>query len=213
MLLCIIVATVINIATCVASPDEEIYYEEPLYMEIRPSKLEYQKQMINKDEIMDDVMPFLRYGRSNYDEDSSRPTRSQLDKNDNFVRFGRGYGDFVRFGRTPHKYSNQNFLRFGRTALENSKRNKRDTESDDHNDKRAKEDFLRFGRGGAGDSFIRYGRDPISKDSSLAKPHSFYHDQPFRKAALNAQLLNPLLHLLQKLEERRIVNQKDCCNY
>lgn len=89
----------------------------------------------------------------------TRPTRSgNSEKNDRFVRFGRGKSDFVRFGRDSNKERNLrdkdiNFIRFGRSIEQPKTRNKRDVYNPEY--KRNGNSFLRFGKN---DHFMRFGR-------------------------------------------------------
>lgn len=133
---------------------------------------------------------FMRFGRSGldfindydleYDDyEEARPTRSGINNNDRFIRFGRNKSSFLRFGRNPHK--NSNFLRFGRDS-ENLNRRKRDTGSEE--EKRAgSSNFVRFGRGN-GDNFMRFGRrDEVTP--TIASGDSF-------RQSLNSEILNQL---------------------
>ncbi|KAF5277600.1 hypothetical protein FQA39_LY06093 [Lamprigera yunnana] len=144
----------------------------------------------------------------------ARPTRSQ-DKNDNFVRFGRGNSDFIRFGRDPFKYNremrgnDQNFLRFGRSVDSQKQRSKRSVEVQN---KRGSDNFLRFGKSGD-DSFMRYGRNkndfkkheffPLPTVSHqfvnrFASETPYYYPIVFTEKDLHRF---PLLRILRKLEE------------
>lgn len=164
---------------------------------------------------------FMRFGRSDpylsfvYDSDEGgnefpRDSRSH-NKNDNFIRFGRGRAnDFLRFGRDPYKYTlnrisrasqDKNFIRFGRSVPQ--KRSRRDVYSQDFNQqyKRAKNnrDMLRFGRR---DNYLRFGRMPYEND----KQQTVTNDK--EKTAINhifpydSSLLQLLTELAQKLHDK-----------
>lgn len=107
---------------------------------------------------------FMRFGRSGSeflddydfeygDFEGARPTRSGINNNDRFIRFGRDKSSFLRFGRNPQR--NSNFLRFGRDS---ESFNRRKREVDLQEEKRGRSsNFVRFGRGN-GDNFMRFGR-------------------------------------------------------
>lgn len=235
----ILVAVLIHVSSIVAFSNELYDNEFLSYLEPTNSKYESAKPL-QQLRILDNN--FLRHGRNqneNYlsfmneldsedeDEDENyefaRPTRSQ-DKNDNFVRFGRGNSDFIRFGRDPYKYDreirtgNQNFLRFGRSVSEldaHKIRNKReitDNFSAANKRKGDGDNFLRFGKSGD-DSFIRYGRNPnTNNDSEELSPkpttsHSAFLSNLFHKHSAypfksNGKLSHsfPLLNILRNIE-------------
>lgn len=200
---------------------DDSYDDEPfLYMDSRPSKYRPSRLLQNKDTFYrvsraheDSFAPLLDEIDTEFEDfndEFARPTRSQ-DKNDNFVRFGRGNSNFVRFGRDSYKHKNQDFVRFGRSISESEipkKRSRRDVdESKKRNDR---DNFLRFGRGGGDDSFIRYGRNPdgikINADETLPVPtkSNFIHGQSAHyPIAINGRLLHssPLFSILRKIEE------------
>uniref|UniRef100_A0A1Y1LLH4 Uncharacterized protein n=1 Tax=Photinus pyralis TaxID=7054 RepID=A0A1Y1LLH4_PHOPY len=216
---------------------EDAYDEDPLtFLESHISKYRPYKTFHDKDRGFPDfnylrysrgrsesILPFMDDLESEYDDEEqfARPTRSQ-DKNDNFVRFGRGNSDFIRFGRDPYKYgremraNDQNFLRFGRNAPENDTEKKRSKRSVDVQDKRGSDSFLRFGKAGD-DSFIRYGRNQQKTKLNLEEefpmptvsrplPPSFELEGTLRfPLVLNDRILHkfPLLTILKKLEEVR----------
>ncbi|KAK4887153.1 hypothetical protein RN001_003424 [Aquatica leii] len=190
---------------------EESYDEDPLLF-LEPYSSRYSRSR------SESILPLMDDLESEYDDDDqfARPTRSQ-DKNDNFVRFGRGNSDFIRFGRDPYKYNremrgnDQNFLRFGRSVDSNKKRSKRSVEAQN---KRGSDNFLRFGKSGD-DSFIRYGRNKneVKKQIDDLYPlptvsHPFvnrFGSDPllYYPMILNEKLLHrfPLLQVLKKLED------------
>lgn len=144
---------------------------------------------------------YLRFGRAgplnddDYDfEDFARPTRSgKTEKNDHFIRFGRGRQDFMRFGRDSHK-DRTNYLRFGRSIVsDEKKRAKRETTSYNEPaglDYKRGSNFLRFGRNS---NYMRFGRQenlPTAKSPDL-------HESPLW------QLLNDLLVNLKMNNNRK----------
>lgn len=134
---------------------------------------------------------FMRFGRSGsefvndydfeYDDyESARPTRSGINNNDRFIRFGRDKSSFLRFGRNPHRSSN--FLRFGRDPENLNNRRKRETGSEEEK-RGGSSNFVRFGRGN-GDNFMRFGRrDEVTP--TIASGDSF-------RQSLNSEILNQL---------------------
>lgn len=175
---------------------------------------------------------FMRFGRSNtypqknyddnYDnfdeEDFSRITRTH-NKNDNFIRFGRG-GDFMRFGRDSYLSRNsrglkdKNFIRFGRSVpLKRSRRSAEINENMGEYKRTNNRDILRFGRGsnrdmmrfgrannrdmlrfGRRDNFLRFGRFPYNQiaDGQLSSNHSI-------PVKLPAPIYSTLFDLLAEL--------------
>lgn len=170
-----LIATVISLgsAALVASDGELVPDDGPpddsalfLYMDARSERdIEARRRSaLDKN--------FMRFGRSfeAYDSDTddgddagdalARASRSH-NKNDNFIRFGRGRnGDFLRFGRGDMRQArglnDKNFIRFGRgvAPLTRSRRDafKRGTNRD----------MLRFGRR---DNFLRFGRMQAPNDT------------------------------------------------
>ncbi|KAF5272567.1 hypothetical protein FQR65_LT04906 [Abscondita terminalis] len=206
---------------------EESYDDDPLsFLESHSSRYRLLKSLQNNDakhglqdvnyprysrSRSESLLPFMDDLESDYEDDDqfARPTRSQ-DKNDNFVRFGRGNSDFIRFGRDPYKYNremrgnDQNFLRFGRSVDTEKKRSKRSVEQQN---KRGSDNFLRFGKSGD-DSFIRYGRnkdgiknqiDDLYPPPTVSRPLGSTSYYPI---FLNEKILHrfPLLKILKKLE-------------
>lgn len=133
---------------------------------------------------------FMRFGRSGsefgndydflYDEyEDARPTRSGINNNDRFIRFGRDKSSFLRFGRNAAR--NSNFLRFGRDS-DSLNRRKREINSEEEK-RGGSSNFVRFGRGN-GDNFMRFGRrDEIAP--TIASGDSF-------RQSLNSEILNQL---------------------
>ncbi|KAJ8984390.1 hypothetical protein NQ317_003539 [Molorchus minor] len=134
---------------------------------------------------------FLRFGRGDgktyentdagyedYDE-YARPTR-RTEKNDHFIRFGRGKQDFLRFGRDPSRVVE---------ASRKKKFNKRGKREVYPEEKRGAAPFLRFGRNS---NFVRFGRDPVTAYSD-SNTHQFdaSKPKPFPDSAL--------LHLLGQI--------------
>lgn len=150
--------------------DGNLFYNEPKTYQQFPKKLassETKRRGTSGEN-------FMRFGRSSsetlddYDdfeyEEYARPTRSGINNNDRFIRFGRDKSSFLRFGRIPQRTSN--FLRFGRDS-DGLSRRKRDAA-----EKRERgSNFIRFGRGN-GDNFMRFGRrDEVTP--TLASGNSF----------------------------------------
>ncbi|KAJ8945082.1 hypothetical protein NQ318_005262 [Aromia moschata] len=155
---------------------------------------------------------FLRFGRAKgrydggddgaYDDDYeeyARPTR-RTEKNDHFIRFGRGKQDqFLRFGRDPRRAarSKSMYIRFGRSIHNeetSAKRSKREAIAED----KRSDAFLRFGRNS---NFMRFGRDPSEIDT---------HGQP--DLLKLKQLSEPtLIHLLTQIIARRQAD-KQCAS-
>lgn len=192
---------------------------------------------------------FMRFGRSypsafsqkNYEDefsDSDDETYSRMNlkrnhnKNDNFIRFGRG-GDFLRFGREAYSRKtrgpDKNFIRFGRSV--SLKRNRRSVEPnenmDDFNKRGTNRDMLRFGRAnnrdmlrfgrannrdmlrfGRRDNFLRFGRNFISNSNIDGfNQMTTNQNQSLANERLNNEKFTPLYNsLLDLLTEFALQN-------
>lgn len=155
-------------------PDDSMY----LYLEERSIKDNSEDIEARRRSALD--KNFMRFGRGGSDlflqkhvldpddvdysdNEFNRPQRT-LNKNGNFIRFGRGKGsDFIRFGRDPSYFReirgrDKNVIRFGRSVpLKRNKRNANDVLFNEE-EKRRTNNMLRFGRNNG--NFMRFGRLP-----------------------------------------------------
>lgn len=153
----------------------------------------------------------LNLDDQDYQDDFTRPART-LNKNDNFIRFGRGKaGDFIRFGRDPSymrdvRGKDKNFIRFGRSIpVKRGKRHVNEFEEE----KRHTNNMLRFGRTG---NFMRFGRMPIYGNSNAEENQENQNNSSHvTSAKVFSHSYPSILPLLQQLAARLRLENK-CVN-
>lgn len=173
--------------------NEELFYSIPdntnnLYPEDETDDFDVHRRNSN----------FLRFGRTSpkmheleyddYNEDFARPTRSgKTEKNDYFIRFGRGSKDYLRFGRNAGR--GDSHVRYGRSTKSGNKRNKREVFSEFSDNKRGGSNFMRFGRNS---NFLRFGR---------TNEITATNDPTLKISRLDGSLVQLLLQLIENLKK------------
>lgn len=221
----IIVTVILTQSVCVLTYQEDLPYQNPdddsmyFYMDTRSLKespdkpREYDIEARRRSILEKNFVrlgrrdPLLQKSHNNgydfeydeYGEEFARPTRSGHEKNDHFVRFGRGKSDFVRFGRDSNKDKgprdkDNSFVRFGRSINQPKLRYKRDI----YNPSKGNS-FLRFGKN---DNFMRFGRK--EDDPTIASLINNKNDEDEqRQSELLEKLIrypeSPIVRLLTKL--------------